>query len=52
MPQEFNTLFDADSGSNRLEKIYGQIKELQAMKDDIMDDLDDFMSQVDANEQI
>lgn len=49
---KINTLFDADSGENRLEKIYAQLKDLEQMKDEIMDDLDDFMSQVDNNEHI
>ena len=42
-----NTLFDNDAGTNRLDKIYAQIQNLQNMKDEIIDDLDDFMSQVD-----
>lgn len=45
-----NTLFDFDSGENRLDKIYDQLKDLQNMKDDIMGELDDFMSVVDKSE--
>lgn len=43
-------LFNADTGVNRLDHIYAQIKELQKMKEDIIDDLDDFMSEVNAPE--
>ena len=53
------TLFDADAEeaidnhqpgqSSRLDAIYAQLKELEAFKDDIMDDLDDFMSEVDKS---
>lgn len=52
------TLFDADAEeaidshkpgeSSRLDAIYAQLKELEAFKDDIMDDLDDFMSEVET----
>jgi hypothetical protein len=45
-----NTLFDADenTGSSRLDAIYAQIQALQAFKDEIVDDLDDFMSEVEG----
>ena len=39
---------EADTGTNRLDQIYAQLKELQNFKDEIMDDLDDFMSEVDS----
>ena len=45
------TLFDADDhtpGSSRLDAIYAQIKELEKFKDDIKDDLDDFMSEIES----
>ena len=29
--------------------IYGQLKELQAFKDEILNDLDDFMSEVESS---
>ncbi len=45
-----NTLFDLDKGTNRLDQIYKQVKDLQQMKDDIMGDLDDFMNQVAASD--
>lgn len=47
------TLFDAEdpetNGGQRLEHIYGQLKELQAFKDEILNDLDDFMSEVESS---
>lgn len=51
-PSKVQTLFDADDpknfGAQRLDQIYGHLKELQAFKDQIMDDLDDFMSEVES----
>ena len=36
-------------GYNRLDQIYAQIRDLQKFKDEIMDDLDDFMEEVETN---
>jgi DNA-binding transcriptional regulator GbsR (MarR family) len=47
-----HTLFEADTGTNRLDQIYAQLKELQNFKDEIMDDLDDFMSEVDSGQVV
>ena len=46
------TLFDADDpsvGGQRLDQIYSHLKELQAFKDEIMNDLDDFMSEIESS---
>ena len=37
---------------SKLDAIYAQLKELQNLKDEICDDLDDFVSEVDHNEAI
>lgn len=37
---------------NRLDAIYRQIQELQAFKDEIMSDLDEFMDDVETNSLI
>ena len=37
-----------DPGISRLDQIYKQIQELQNFKDEIMDDLDDFMEEFDS----
>ena len=46
------TLFDAEAnqgtGSNRLDAIYAQLQELQMYKDEIMDDLNEFMSEIET----
>lgn len=42
------TLFEPESGTNRLDAIYAQLKELQTFKDEIMDDLEDFMEEVET----
>jgi uncharacterized coiled-coil DUF342 family protein len=36
-------------GKSRLDQIYKQIKELQQFKDEIMDDLDEFLEEVETN---
>ena len=45
-------MFEADTGTNRLDQIYAQLKELQNFKNEIMDDLDDFMSEVDSGQVV
>lgn len=42
----------AQEGASRLDAIYAQLKELQNLKDEICDDLDDFISEVDHNENV
>ena len=47
------TLFDMDDPkANKLDLIEYRLKDLQALKDEIMDELDDFMSEVEHTHAI
>ena len=43
---------DENIGVSRLDNIYAELRELQSFKDEIMDDLDDFMDEVQSNKDV
>ena len=52
IPTSLVPLPQGTDGPTRLDHIYKQLKELQAFKDEIMDDLDEFMDDVETKSLI
>ena len=52
IPNSLVPLPQGNDGPTRLDHIYKQLKELQAFKDEIMDDLDEFMDDVETKSLI
>jgi archaellum component FlaC len=52
LPTSLVPLPSGNDGQSRLDHIYKQIKELQQFKDEIMDDLDEFMDDVETKSLI